>query len=53
MSGNQRITGGQTNARGQLIIIRATGSLLVRFSLVGYDTVTYENIRVQVGRRSG
>ncbi|MFW5627659.1 MAG: TonB-dependent receptor [Candidatus Cloacimonadaceae bacterium] len=51
MSGNQRITGGQTNARGQLIIINVPpGVYSVRFSLVGYDTVTYENIRVQVGQ---
>ena len=51
MSGTQRITGGQTDARGQAIIINIPpGSYTVRFSLVGYDEVSYENVRVQVGQ---
>ncbi len=51
MSGTQRITGGQTDARGQANIINIPpGSYTVRFSLVGYDEVSYENVRIQVGQ---
>jgi len=51
MSGTQRITGGQTDARGQANIINIPpGTYTVRFSLIGYDEVTYENVRIQVGQ---
>jgi outer membrane receptor protein involved in Fe transport len=51
MSGSQRITGGQTNQRGQAIIINIPpGNYSVRFTLVGYATMTYQNVRVQVGQ---
>ncbi len=51
MSGTQRITGGQTNERGQAIIINIPpGTYSVRFTLVGYATMTYQNVRIQVGQ---
>ncbi len=51
MSGTQRITGGQTNEKGQAIIINIPpDSYTVRFSLVGYDQMTYQNVRIQVGQ---
>ena len=51
MSGSQRITGGQTNEKGQAIIINIPpGSYTVRFSLVGYDEMVFQNVRVQVGQ---
>jgi len=51
MSGSQRITGGQTNQKGQAIIINIPpGSYTVKFTLVGYDEMTYQNVRVQVGQ---
>lgn len=49
MSGTQRITGGQTNDRGQAIIINIPpGVYVVKFSLVGYDEMTYRDVRIQV-----
>ncbi|HNQ42862.1 MAG TPA: TonB-dependent receptor [Candidatus Cloacimonadota bacterium] len=49
MSGTQRITGGQTNDRGQAIIINIPpGVYTVKFSLVGYDAMTYRDVRIQV-----
>ncbi len=49
MRGNQRITGGQTNAKGTAIIINIPpGTYTVRFSLIGYDTITYNDVRIQV-----
>lgn len=51
MSGSQRITGGQTNAKGQAIIINIPpGTYTVRFTLVSYATMTFQNVRVQVGQ---
>jgi outer membrane receptor protein involved in Fe transport len=49
MRGSQRITGGQTNAKGTAIIINIPpGTYTVRFSLIGYDTYTYSDVRIQV-----
>jgi outer membrane cobalamin receptor len=49
MSGTERITGGQTNDRGQAIIINIPpGVYVVKFSLVGYDEMTYRDVRIQV-----
>ncbi len=51
MSGSQRITGGQTNEKGQAIIINIPpGSYTVKFSLVSYGEMTYQNVRIQVGQ---
>ena len=51
MSGTQRITGGQTNDRGQAIIINIPpGTYTVRMTLVGYATLTYQDVRIQVGQ---
>ncbi len=49
MKGSERITGGQTNARGTAIIINIPpGSYTVRFSLIGYDTYTFQDVRIRV-----
>lgn len=49
MRGTQRVTGGQTNAKGTAIIINIPpGTYTVRFSLIGYDTVSYNDVRIQV-----
>jgi len=49
MQGNQRITGGQTNAKGTAIIINIPpGTYTVRFSLIGYDNYTYSDVRINV-----
>lgn len=49
IQGNRGVTGGQTNDRGTAIIINIPpGVYTVRFSLVGYDTVTYTDVRIQV-----
>lgn len=51
MSGTQRISGGQTNERGQAIIINIPpGSYTVKLSLVSYAPLTYQDVRVQVGQ---
>ena len=51
MSGTQRISGGQTNERGQAIIINISpGAYTVKLSLVGYAALTYQDVRVQVGQ---
>ena len=51
LSGTQRITGGQTNERGQAIIINIPpGLYTVRLSLVGYAQMTYQDVRIQVGQ---
>lgn len=51
MRGSQRITGGQTNAKGTAIIINIPpGTFTVRFSLIGYDTVSYNDVRIQVDK---
>lgn len=50
-SGNQRITGGQTNERGQVIIINIPpGTYSAVLSLIGYATQTYQDVRIQVGQ---
>ncbi len=47
--GAQRITGGQTNDRGTAIIINIPpGSYTVKFSLIGYNDVSYQDVRIQV-----
>ncbi|MEN6445630.1 MAG: carboxypeptidase regulatory-like domain-containing protein [Candidatus Cloacimonas sp.] len=49
MQGNQRITGGQTNEKGTVIIINIPpGVYTVKFSLIGYDTMTFNDVRIQV-----
>ncbi len=49
MQGNQRITGGQTNAKGTAIIINIPpGLYTVKFSLIGYDTVVFNDVRIIV-----
>jgi len=49
MRGNQRITGGQTDAKGSRILINIPpGMYTVKFSLIGYDSVTYTDVRIQV-----
>ena len=49
MQGNQRVTGGQTNAKGTAIIINIPpGLYTVKFSLIGYDTVVYNDVRIIV-----
>ncbi len=49
LRGSQRITGGQTNNKGTAIIINIPpGLYTVKFSFVGYDTITYTDVRVQV-----
>lgn len=51
MSGTQRISGGQTNERGQAIIINISpGTYTVKLSLVSYAALTYQDVRVQVGQ---
>lgn len=51
MSGSRRITGGQTDAKGQAIIINIPpGYYTVKVSLIGYDSMSFENVRVQVGQ---
>jgi len=50
-TGTKVVTGGQTNDRGQAIIINIPpGSYTVKFSLVGYSTMTYQDVRIQVGQ---
>ncbi|MDP2173854.1 MAG: carboxypeptidase regulatory-like domain-containing protein [Candidatus Cloacimonadaceae bacterium] len=50
MHGTQRITGGQTNNKGTAIIINIPpGTYQVRFSLVGYDNLTFNDVRIHVG----
>jgi len=49
MQGTQRITGGQTNAKGTAIIINIPpGLYTVKFSLIGYDEYTFRDVRIQV-----
>ncbi len=49
MQGAKRITGGQTNNKGSAIIINIPpGAYTVRFSLIGYDTYSYSDVRIQV-----
>ncbi|MDD4308894.1 MAG: TonB-dependent receptor [Candidatus Cloacimonetes bacterium] len=49
MQGTQRITGGQTNAKGTAIIINIPpGSYNVKFSLIGYSEYTFRDVRIQV-----
>lgn len=49
MRGNQRITGGQTNDRGTVIIINIPpGSYTVKFSLISYNDAVYQDVRIQV-----
>ncbi len=49
MQGTQRITGGQTNDKGTAIIINIPpGLYTVRFSLIGYDSYTFNDVRIQV-----
>ncbi|PKN79459.1 MAG: hypothetical protein CVU48_05290 [Candidatus Cloacimonetes bacterium HGW-Cloacimonetes-1] len=49
LRGTQRITGGQTNERGTAIIINIPpGTYSVKFSLVGYDETTYQDVKIQV-----
>ncbi len=53
MRGSQRITGGQTNSKGTAIIINIPpGTYTVRFSLIGYDTISYNDVRIQVDQTS-
>jgi outer membrane receptor protein involved in Fe transport len=49
MQGTQRITGGQTNAKGSAIIINIPpGSYTVKFSLIGYDDYSFRDVKIQV-----
>lgn len=49
MQGTQRITGGQTNAKGTAIIINIPpGLYTVKFSLIGYEEVIVRDVRIQV-----
>lgn len=49
MQGTKRVTGGQTNNKGSAIIINIPPGLYsVRFSLIGYDTIAYNDVRIQV-----
>lgn len=49
MKGNQRITGGQTDAKGSKILINIPpGMYTVKVSLLGYDSITYNDVRIQV-----
>ncbi|MBW6513468.1 MAG: carboxypeptidase regulatory-like domain-containing protein [Candidatus Syntrophosphaera sp.] len=49
MQGTRRVTGGQTNDKGTAIIINIPpGMYTVRFSLIGYDTYTFNDVRIQV-----
>jgi outer membrane receptor protein involved in Fe transport len=53
MQGGKMITGGQTNNKGSAIIINIPpGIYSVRFSLMGYDTITYNDVRIQVDQTS-
>lgn len=49
MQGNSRITGGQTNEKGVAIIINIPpGAYTVKFSLIGYQAQTFQDVRIQV-----
>ncbi|MDY0151664.1 MAG: TonB-dependent receptor [Candidatus Cloacimonas sp.] len=49
MQGTQRVTGGQTNAKGSAIIINIPpGSYTVKFSLIGYDDYSFRDVKIQV-----
>ncbi|MCB5279701.1 MAG: carboxypeptidase regulatory-like domain-containing protein [Candidatus Cloacimonetes bacterium] len=51
MSGSQRITGAQTNEKGHATIINIPpGFYTVKFTLVGYAAMTYQDVRIQVGQ---
>ncbi|MGI6197880.1 MAG: TonB-dependent receptor [Candidatus Cloacimonadaceae bacterium] len=46
---NRTLTGGRTNAKGTAIIINIPpGVYVVKFTLVGYDSYTVNNVRIQV-----
>ncbi|MDZ4182104.1 MAG: TonB-dependent receptor, partial [Candidatus Cloacimonadaceae bacterium] len=50
MQGTQRITGGQTTDKGTAIIINIPpGTYQVRFTLIGYDNYTVNDVRIHVG----
>ena len=50
MRGTQRISGGQTNEKGQAIIINIPpGTYTVKLTLVSYAPITFQDVRVQVG----
>ena len=49
MRGNQRITGGQTDSKGLAILINIPpGVYTVKLTLIGYDPITYTDVRIQV-----
>ncbi len=49
LQGSQRITGGQTNARGTVIIINIPpGVYSAKLTLIGYAEVTFRDVRIQV-----
>jgi len=49
MRGNQRISGGQTDSKGVAIIINIPpGVYTVKLSLIGYDPITYTDVRIEV-----
>lgn len=49
MQGAKRVTGGQTNAKGTAIIINIPpGVYTVKFSLIGYDSYTFGDVRINV-----
>lgn len=49
MRGNQRVTGGQTNSKGAATILNIPpGNYTVKFSLIGHDNVTVNNVEISV-----
>lgn len=51
MSGSQMITGGQTNEKGQAVIINIPpGVYVVKLSLMGYAPMEFHDVRIQVGQ---
>lgn len=49
MQGTQRVTGGQTNAKGTAIIINIPpGLYTVKFTLISYDDYIFRDVRIQV-----
>jgi hypothetical protein len=49
LQGGRSITGGQTNNKGTAIIINIPpGFYTVKFTLIGFDTYTFNDVRIQV-----
>jgi len=49
LQGGRSVTGGQTNNKGTAIIINIPpGFYTVKFTLIGFDTYTFNDVRIQV-----